>query len=634
MRLLNTSSLQLEEFPGTETPHYAILSHTWEMEEILFSDMQGGTAESKAGFAKVKGCCQKALDDGFEWVWIDTCCIDKSSSAELSEAINSMYAWYRDSVVCYAYLQDVTELDAADPNLLSMNEFGKSRWFTRGWTLQELIAPPGVEFYTLEWVEIGTKLSLAPALSLVTGIPTPVFHGRPPKNYCVAQRMSWAATRQTTRVEDVAYCLLGIFDVHMPLLYGEGRKSFYRLQYEILSQEEDYSLFAFGRDYHGREGLASSPTSFGSNSSVLRKTVEAVHALAEDMASYVRQPWIWSREAGPAEYSGMVAQTPRQSGYSDIEPPQVTSRGIRLKMPLLSLTSGSDETEVCLAWVYCAEPAKSAGICILLAREGSEDSYRSVGHPLIRWSIDKLWRFEPTEIYLKASTVQERCLFSAYTCFFLRLSPRLHMAGSWPTNDWWTGGAIYRFPTQLSDSWSTLFLNFGHDDVGFPAPLCVVIWRSKTGSSLAMCEPNRMIGALPHLAGNDKDMALVEHIASHDWNTVWIPKTLREFSKVRQLLENAYRQMMDGRLALGSNFADRSVCKVSYGGRGDQLVLAASIRRPTREASNLEFGATHEVVLETYTKSTIHCAPKWVSVLLPTSTELDFGVRVARAERD
>ncbi|KAM0420630.1 hypothetical protein ACHAPT_011546 [Fusarium lateritium] len=146
MRLLDTSSYELTEFIGNKIPSYAILSHTWGEGEVLFSDIQNKTAQSKNGFGKLVSCCRKAVEDGFKWVWIDTCCIDKSSSAELSEAINSMYQWYRDSVICYAYLEDVT--DTLPAKGTSSKGFAESRWFTRGWTLQELIAPRAVEFYT------------------------------------------------------------------------------------------------------------------------------------------------------------------------------------------------------------------------------------------------------------------------------------------------------------------------------------------------------------------------------------------------------------------------------------------------------------------------------------------------------
>jgi hypothetical protein len=244
MRLLNVSTLQLKEFIG-QVPPYAILSHTWSEEEVLYCDIGALTAQSKEGYPKLVGCCSKAAEDGFEWVWVDTCCIDKSSSAELSEAINSMYKWYQKATVCYAYLQDVTIETCTSTDIFPITEFGRSRWFTRGWTLQELIAPQVVELCSKEWTVIGTKKSLASSIETATGIPITVLRGSHPSSYNVAERMSWASARTTTREEDMAYCLLGLFDVNIPLLYGEGARSFIRLQEQILRQEEDYSMFAW-----------------------------------------------------------------------------------------------------------------------------------------------------------------------------------------------------------------------------------------------------------------------------------------------------------------------------------------------------------------------------------------------------
>ena len=170
-------------------------------------------------------------------------CIDKSSSSEQSEAINSMFAWYKAAQLCV-----VTLVDVSDPD--DLDQFGKSVWFTRGWTLQELLAPAAVKFYTNDWRFIGEKDShLAAKVSQVTGIPQRML--RSPDilhNVSVARRMSWAAGRQTSRIEDLAYCLLGIFDINMPLLYGEGQKAFYRLQMEIMEQLDDESLFAWQDD--------------------------------------------------------------------------------------------------------------------------------------------------------------------------------------------------------------------------------------------------------------------------------------------------------------------------------------------------------------------------------------------------
>ncbi|KAF2034029.1 HET-domain-containing protein [Setomelanomma holmii] len=222
MCLLNTLTLKLESFVG-QPPKYAILSHTWADEEVLLQDMQDlAKASKKEGYSKLHSCCQLAAEDGFRYVWIDTCCIDKTSSAELSEAINSMFAYYRSSAVCYVYLEKI--FPGIPPGSLTAQNLENTRWISRGWTLQELIAPADVRFYDRNWNYCGTKQDLSAALSRVTNINEDVLSmSEPHEHICVAERMSWVSTRQTTRPEDIAYCWFGIFDVQLPVLYGRGR---------------------------------------------------------------------------------------------------------------------------------------------------------------------------------------------------------------------------------------------------------------------------------------------------------------------------------------------------------------------------------------------------------------------------
>lgn len=200
----------------------------------------------------------------------DTVCIDKSSSAELSEAINSMYRWYQNAQICYAYLADVT---VAEKPRGGGSAFERSRWFTRGWTLQELIAPSNLVFYSSDWRRIGTKSELRDIISEITGINVGVLGGTDPDHFSIAQRMSWASKRKTTRVEDIAYCLLGIFGVNMTLLYGEGERSFVRLQEEIMKASDDHSLFAWAMgntDPETGQGLlATSPEEFRNSGSIV-----------------------------------------------------------------------------------------------------------------------------------------------------------------------------------------------------------------------------------------------------------------------------------------------------------------------------------------------------------------------------
>ncbi|KAI5981745.1 heterokaryon incompatibility protein-domain-containing protein, partial [Pisolithus albus] len=223
---------------------YAILSHRWWEVEVAEED----EVRQRAGYQKIIKSCEQAKKDGYEWLWVDTCCIDKRSSAELSEAINSMYRWYQNARVCYAYLNDVCE--STCPTERDVNEFAESNgwpeWFVRGWTLQELIAPQEVQFFNKDWVHIDSKRHLASTLEDITGIPCEVLTGGlAGKRLSVAQIMSWAAERKTTRVEDRAYSLMGLFGVNMPMLYGEGKKAFRRLQLEIIREYCDQSIFAW-----------------------------------------------------------------------------------------------------------------------------------------------------------------------------------------------------------------------------------------------------------------------------------------------------------------------------------------------------------------------------------------------------
>ena len=257
MWLLNTTRAELHFFPSPESvPRgYAILSHVWDREEQTFQDTQNlrtqcaATGENPRDLAspKVRQFCILAEQHGYDWGWDDTCCIDKTSSADLSEAINSMFQYYSLAEVCYAYLRDVPH---GPDRGVDTDAFKASVWHTRGWTLQELIAPEVVIFLSTDWEVMGSKADLADLLQESTNIPASVLSLETEvADISIAARMSWAAKRRTTRVEDEAYCLLGIFGINMPTLYGEGRKAFRRLQEEIMKQSVDTSLFAWGGLY-------------------------------------------------------------------------------------------------------------------------------------------------------------------------------------------------------------------------------------------------------------------------------------------------------------------------------------------------------------------------------------------------
>ncbi|KAK3305078.1 uncharacterized protein B0T15DRAFT_383696, partial [Chaetomium strumarium] len=240
MRLLERNAagdIRLTKFFTSNVPRYAILSHTWgtEEEEISFQDLMDGIGENKVGYNKIRFCGDQAWRDGLQFFWVDTCCINKPDNTELQEAINSMFRWYRDAAKCYVYLADVSIPSlSADDNSSWEVAFRSSKWFTRGWTLQELIAPSSVEFFSKEGVRLGNRRSLEQDIYDTTGIPVGALRGSPLSQFSVSERMAWIEKRNTTRKEDKAYSLLGIFDIHMPLIYGEGENNaFRRLREEI-----------------------------------------------------------------------------------------------------------------------------------------------------------------------------------------------------------------------------------------------------------------------------------------------------------------------------------------------------------------------------------------------------------------
>jgi hypothetical protein len=251
MRLLqynNGGDINLTEFFESNIPKYAILSHRWGSEEVTLADLKNCNCKKMAGYGKIQFCGEQAKRDGLQYFWVDTCCIDKTNAVELQEAINSMFRWYRDSTKCYVYLPDVSRprIDPADGSHERWEStFRKSDWFRRGWTLQELIAPASVDFFCREGELLGNKASLEQHICEVTGIPASALRGSPLSDFSVAERLSWAASRETFRQEDKAYSLLGIFDVNMPLIYSEGiEKAMQRLREEITKASKGQSLSA------------------------------------------------------------------------------------------------------------------------------------------------------------------------------------------------------------------------------------------------------------------------------------------------------------------------------------------------------------------------------------------------------
>ncbi|KAI1207570.1 HET-domain-containing protein [Annulohypoxylon truncatum] len=275
MHLLDVETRRLkkyvEEEDGKAVDEYAILSHRWlaREDEVLFQDIESDDQTpliQKQGFYKLDQCCKEARRMNIKYVWIDSCCIDKLSSAELQEAINSMYRYYANAKICYVYLKDTTS------TVEGSFELGENEdYFKRGWTLQELLAPKYVYFRDKSWLHLGDKVSLSGELSKITGIDSDILRGSENlRSYSIAQRMSWASRRKTTKGEDLAYSLIGLFDVNMPMLYGEGgTKAFLRLQEEIIKTSDDHSIFAW-TGVKGSSGLlATSPAAFRKCGTVL-----------------------------------------------------------------------------------------------------------------------------------------------------------------------------------------------------------------------------------------------------------------------------------------------------------------------------------------------------------------------------
>ncbi|KAI0759981.1 heterokaryon incompatibility protein-domain-containing protein [Trametes elegans] len=377
MYLLNTGSARLEHFPNPDTrPPYAILSHVWQGHEASFQDIDALRAHANPlafAPAKVQRFCQFARAEDFEWAWLDTCCINKTSSAELSEALNSMFSWYQDAIVCYAYLHDVA--DRAPLDTVSRQDGSEldvclveSEWFTRGWTLQELLAPRFLFFLSRDWTLLGTRDSFASEVEGRIGIDYDVLtHSRPLHKVSIARRMSWASRRRTTRPEDRAYSLMGLFGVHMTAIYGEGeQKAFYRLQEEILHCcAPDQSIFAWG--YFNLYDALSLRSFKGDPSDVYAVHKDASIARG---SQYLLAPspdcFADARDVVPIPHTCMREALGTYES-SDIG---LTGFGVRVSLPLVPL--GGHPNITVLAVMACQdERLPSSALCLYLSPRSS-----------------------------------------------------------------------------------------------------------------------------------------------------------------------------------------------------------------------------------------------------------------------
>ncbi|RDX57565.1 HET-domain-containing protein [Lentinus brumalis] len=365
MWLLSTDRAELHYFPSPECVNdgYAILSHVWDEEgEKSFQEIRalpalvdgtGATPRHLAG-AKVRNACMLAESHGHKWLWADTCCIDKTSSAELSEAINSMFRYYHLASVCYAYLRDVPSDDELDNPL---SPFQRCRWHRRGWTLQELLAPRFLIFLSRDWEVLGTKADLSQQLEKVTRIPATVLRFEEKlREVSIARRMSWAANRETTRVEDEAYCLMGIFGITMPTLYGEGRHAFRRLQEAIMQQYADTTLFAW-KDLRSLRSPMHSTDAVTSFLSTLSDNLEEhgdFHIHDEDSYLFAKAPYNfagagevyytpprYSRRLGDvSECTSSTPHAPHQHELDGVPTFSMTPHGILARLLIHEESSG------------------------------------------------------------------------------------------------------------------------------------------------------------------------------------------------------------------------------------------------------------------------------------------------------
>jgi hypothetical protein len=410
MRLINTKTLNVEEFRAVASaPEYAILSHLWGEDEPTYALWNRRLTRLRRarqpGFAKVLASCKRARRDGIAYLWADTVCIDKSSSAELSEAINSMFAWYEKAKVCYVHLADVTVDPLSRQDLL--DSFKQSRWFTRGWTLQELLAPHHVTFYTATWTPLGTKNALASAISTVTGIEQScICKESRLRDFSIAQRMSWAADRSTTRIEDMAYCLLGIFRISMPLVYGEGVEAFRRLQEEIIKVYDDHSIFAFDTSNSLNSVLADHPGLF--------------------------------RQAGRIQPSFSLNMTP---------PFSMTNAGLTLRTPLVKTLSPYFVLSVlnCVE-IECQESIQRWQICLPLF--GKDGTYMRAREPvqLIRKATSEPGAEFSAEIQDLTTSANTEYLVSYFTRIYPALGNLLDPALSGFDGETARTGFLLTFP--------------------------------------------------------------------------------------------------------------------------------------------------------------------------------------------
>lgn len=484
MRLINVDTLELSSFTDDyEAPPYVILSHCWGDDEVTLQDVLTRPQHElkyKKGWTKIAHFCLRVKQDTYltgnvkcSWVWVDTCCIDKTSSAELSEAINSMFRWYQKAICCFVWLPDV---DGAykDGKVTPLEDFDRSRWFTRGWTLQELLAPQHVYFYDKHWRLLGDKGGLSHRIHEITDIDLDALVYGTWEHCNIAQRMSWAADRMTTRREDLAYCLMGLFDVNMPLLYGEGDKAFLRLQEEIMKESNDQSILAWD----------ATKRSEGNNRAAFPSTVGV-------LATH------------PSQFRGMgLIETLPSGGY----PTVWTPHGLQITMSVVEqqlFTNDGEPYEVTLALLACRfmnDINSRVGIPV----ESEDGVLGKAVHflrqpkPLIRAPFRHLTNDQRTIYLAKRGKVTNPLRENRWRCHlqYHSLGERFKMICAEPQECWTespTSSCTMMLPTGQR-SFITTTIAFSHKD--YPSKAIFVVMN---------LEPNNEAGLFVGFASSESD---------------------------------------------------------------------------------------------------------------------------------
>lgn len=540
MWLIDVETRRLAEFVGLDVPPYAILSHTWiRGQEVAFQEMRSPagldpTALSKSGWEKIGRTCHQAARDGLKYAWVDTCCIDKSSSAELSEAINSMFRWYKRASICYVFLSDLAHFDQPKNAGELQASIKHCRWFTRSWTLQELIAPVHINFYDGDWKFCFTKQMASGVLGQITGINCDVL------NYkidlpaiSVAQKMSWAATRQATRIEDVAYSLLGIFGLNMPMLYGEEERAFLRLQAEIINSCPGPTILAWTHRLGTSENISEDPEDMSEDSGDMSEDSEDISEDPED------------------SYSGVMASSPLvfrdcvEVQRLSNQPPfdfSMSNRGIQLRAEfwLLPLTENEGSR---LILPVCEIMSKTFGIRVrnlgrsCFVRQNAQHltriKPRAVDHRLV---LEPFLLKEMSPSRTTAEQTQNLILKSRPCVLQVEMAGDMHVYRRWPWQQWDEQDMVFFGSEMPSEDvgWASLKMvalppYFDFKDPSANATETVDFlfyafgWASRPGSrSTPHFTVHRMLGGV-----DDRALEGLNQEAVRDnWNAYWVGNRL------------------------------------------------------------------------------------------------------------